>query len=149
MYSNLLKNLEAMLPLAEKTNPNISQRGVDWHLEHTLKIIISIGKTLEDSKPENFKPRFSLMKSVILLTGYIPRGRAKSPKPFNNKEQIDHSQLPQLLASATTMLERIDRLPPNSYFEHPYFGHLNLAQAKKFILFHSNHHLKIMQDIVK
>lgn len=138
-----------MIPLAKKENPLISQRGVDWHLEHTLKIIISIGKTLEDSQPENFKPRFSIMKTVILLTSYIPRGRAKSPKPFNNKEQIDHSQLPHLLASATTMLEKIDQLPSNSYFEHPYFGHLSLSQAKKFIFIHSNHHLKIMQDIVK
>ena len=148
MFTKLLKELEASLHHAKKNAPAVSHRGVDWHLDHTLKIINSICETLKKSNPDEFKPKFSLMKSFILFTGYIPRGKGKSPAPFNNKGTIDEENLKVLLQEAKESLESLDDLPQNSHFPHPYFGSLNLKQAKKFIAIHSNHHLKIIKDIV-
>lgn len=149
MFAKLLKELEASVLHAYKTVPNISHRGVGWHLEHTLNIIISICETLEVSKPIDFKPKSSLMKSFIFYTGYIPRGKGKSPAPFNNKGTITTENLIHLLSKAKENLKVIEYLPENSHFPHPYFGSLNLKLAKKFILIHSNHHLKIIKEIIR
>lgn len=148
MFTKLLKELEASLPHAKKNAPSVSHRGVDWHLEHTLKIINSISETLKNSKPEEFNPKFNLMKSFILFTGHIPRGKGKSPAPFNNKGVIDEENLKILLQEAKENLNSLEDLDQNSHFPHPFWGSLNLKQAKKFILIHSNHHLKIIKDIV-
>jgi hypothetical protein len=147
-FTTLWQKIEVALPQAEKVNSVISDRGVDWHLEHTLKIIIAISDTLGKSNPAEFKPTFGFWKIVILWSGHIPRGRSKSPKPFNNLDQVNVAELPDLLAKAKSALSRLDTLPSNSFFKHPVFGHLDLLQAKRFILIHSNHHLTIVEDII-
>ena len=65
-FSQMLSRLENALPQADKNNSNISARGVDWHLEHSLKIITAICKTVSNSKPEEFKPNFNIGKYYIL-----------------------------------------------------------------------------------
>ncbi|MCB9256369.1 MAG: DUF1569 domain-containing protein [Chitinophagales bacterium] len=148
-YSSLLSRIENALPEANKSNTAVSARGVDWHLEHSLKIINSICSTLLHSDPKNYKPKFTIGKWYILLRGSIPRGRARSPKAFNNPEKIDLELLPVLLAKAKEKLAAIEKLDPNAHFAHPLFGDLNLAQAKKFIVIHTQHHLQIVDDILK
>lgn len=144
----MLSRLENALPHANKSKSNISSRGVDWHLEHSLKIILAISKTLIDSKPEDFKPQFSFSKYYILWTNRIPRGKARSPKPFNNLEPIDHSSLSKRLEKAQKSLSFLDSLHPKQHFQHPVFGDLNLAQSKKFIHIHTSHHLDIIEEII-
>jgi hypothetical protein len=143
-----LDQLSLYINSAGESNPKVSKRGVDWHLNHTIKSMNSICIALMESNPENYRPRFSLVKSFILLTGYIPRGRGKSPKPFDNKENTPSDRLREMLVEAEKNYDAIDGLPANSHFFHPYFGHLNLKQAKKFIRIHSVHHLKIIRDII-
>jgi hypothetical protein len=147
-FSKMLHRLENALPQADKSNSNISARGVDWHLEHSLKIIIAICKTVSNSKPEKFKPNFNIGKYYILWSNRIPRGKARSPKPFNNLEAIDHSSLPQSLKKAQKSLSMLNSLHPKQHFEHPMFGDLNLAQSKKFIHIHTAHHLDIIEEII-
>lgn len=145
----MITRLENALPKAATINPKVSKRGVDWHLEHSLKIINSICDTLVASDPKAFKPKFSIIKTLILWTGKMPRGKAPSPKPFNNKEEIDREQLPIYLKKAKEALVSIENLPAKSHFPHPMFGHLNLKEGKKFIEIHTNHHLAIIDDILK
>jgi hypothetical protein len=147
-FSKMLHRLENALPQADKSNSNISARGVDWHLDHSLKIITAICKTVSNSKPEYFKPNFNISKYYILWSGRIPRGKARSPKPFNNLEAIDHSSLPQSLKEAQKSLSVLDSLHRKQHFKHPMFGDLNLAQSKKFIHIHTAHHLDIIEEII-
>ena len=147
-FSKMLHRLENALPQADKSNSNISARGVDWHLDHSLKIITAICKTVNNSKPEYFKPNFNISKYYILWTNRIPRGKARSPKPFNNLKAIDHSSLPQSLKEAQKFLSVLDSLHPKQHFKHPMFGDLNLAQSKRFIHIHTAHHLDIIEEII-
>lgn len=148
-YNSITLRIEDALQHVDKVNLSVSNRGVDWHLEHSLKIIASICNTLVASDPKNYKPKFSLVKYYILWTGKIPRGKARSPKPFNNKEEINRAALAELFTEAKKALENIEGLPEHSHFPHPLFGDLKLSEAKKFIVIHTDHHLKIMEDIIK
>jgi hypothetical protein len=143
-----LQELEDLIPHAAKSAPAVSKRGVDWHLDHSLKIIASISTVLKKSNPADFKPRFSFWKWVILGTGYIPKGRSRSPKPFNQLESIDPASLLPLLEKAKLATQDLEKLPKNAYFEHPFFGHIAQKDAIKFINIHSWHHIKIAKEIV-
>lgn len=148
-FKNILTRLERAIEHASKNAPEVSARGVDWHLEHSLKIINSICKTLAESKPENYKPKFNIGKYYILWSNGIPRGKGRSPTAFNNKEAIDASKLPERLENAKKNLASLDGLHAKHHFPHPMFGDLNLKEAKKFIHIHTAHHLKIMDEIIK
>jgi len=149
MFEKLTEEIEQYIPHASKATDGVSKRGVDWHLDHTLRIILSICKTLKESRPENYRPRFHLIGFLILKTGYIPRGKGKAPAAFDSKERVSEERLRGLLEEARGELRDIEGLPPKSFFPHPYFGDLNLKQSHRFIVVHSRHHLKIVRDIVR
>ncbi len=149
MFEKLTEEIEQYIPHASKAADKVSKRGVDWHLDHTLRIILSICRTLKESRPENYRPRFNLIGFLILKTGYIPRGKAKAPRAFDSKKRVSEERLRGLLEEARGELRDIEGLPPKSFFPHPYFGDLNLKQSHRFIVVHSRHHLKIVRDIVR
>lgn len=144
----MVLRLESLIPHADKINPTVSSREVAWHLEHSLKIICSICKTLVNSRPENYSSNFNFSKYYVLWSKRIPRGKGRSPKHFNNKRVINVSGLPKLLKDAESALADLENLHPKQHFRHPLFGDLNLSQGKKFILIHTNHHLNIINEIL-
>ena len=144
-----IEEIESLIPKASISNPNISVSGVDWHLDHTLKVIISICDVLKKSDPTKYKSSFNISWQAISLTGTIPRGRGKAPEFTKAKEEIKVADIQSQLEEAKSALQSIESLPANSYFKHPYFGMLNLKGAQKFLRIHTRHHLKIMRDIIK
>ena len=147
-FTSILNRLENAIPYADKVYEKVSQRGVDWHLEHSLKIVNSICKTLVGSKEEDYAPKFSLPKYYILWTNKIPRGKARSPKIFNTKETVDTSTFPEFLEKTKQRLVSIENLKAQQHFRHPLFGDLKLKAAKKFINIHTSHHLDIIEEII-
>jgi len=148
-FEKLISDIERYIPMASKSNINVSARGVDWHLDHILKVLNTICVATQTSDPENFQPQFNLYKSLILFFGYMPRGKGRSPKSLNNLDPINEEEIIEQFEIAKTNLAGLDKLSKNHHFKHPIFGHLNLIQTKRFIKIHSNHHLKIIRDILK
>jgi len=144
-----LDTIEKYIPEAKKTNEKVSNATVGWQLDHSLKVINSIALSLLHSKPQDYQPKTSLLKSIILFTGYIPRGKAKAPKLVNNKEEISKTDIEKQLKKAHQLLSQVKQLPSNSFFTHHMFGDLNLKTALKFMEIHTNHHIKIIKDILK
>ena len=150
-----MKNLEGLLAELESTisqqsilNKSVSEVSVGWHLEHILLSLNGIISRLKRSNPEEFKGAFKMSRFIVFTTGIIPRGRAKAPETVVPKA-FDTESLTAHIAIAKERIKQLDDMNPNFFMEHPFFGHLRKADTIKFLRIHTNHHLKIINDILK
>jgi hypothetical protein len=146
---NSIIAIEKLIPSFDKKKLTISTANVAWHLDHSLKVINNVCEALSKSKPENYKSTSSFIKSYVLITGSIPRGKAKAPKNVVEKGVITKESIEEQLVEAKKHLNKIKKLPAKSHFTHPYFGMLPLKTSLRFLAIHTNHHLKIVKAILK
>ncbi len=147
--SKEIEELERMLPNVSVKNTSISERGIDWHMDHSLTVINNVYDLLVKSNPKEYRWKFNFVRLVIFTKGSIPRGKARAPKAVNNKEEILISDVKDKLALAKTNLELLNSLPSGVFFNHPYFGNIKKDKTIKFLQMHTRHHYKIMKDILK
>ena len=116
------------------------------HLDHTLKVTnMTLQILLKDELPA--LPRgINLIGRMVLLTGWIPRGRGRSPEKLRGAP-VPPDQLEAQLALLDELIDRIAAEPQRSaspVFRHPFFGGLTFAQSLAFLAIHTDHHLKII-----
>lgn len=143
-----LAETKRFINFSKRINTNISAKGVDWHIDHLLKVLISVSKTLQRSDPEKYKWKFNFIRMFVLTSKTIPRGRGKAPKTVVALDNIEIEDIYNQFKEVKGQLVKMDELSNNSNFKHPYFGILNLRDSKKFLKIHTNHHLKIIKDII-
>ncbi len=144
-----ISELEAATAQASKLNTEISKSSVGWHVDHTLKAISSIHKSLKKSDPKDYKWRFNWIRSYILIRGSIPRGRGKAPKVSVAKEEIKVEDIHRQIATVREMLIEFEKMDAKVHFPHPYFGVLHHRHSRRFLEIHTEHHLKIIREILK
>jgi hypothetical protein len=151
-----MKNLDAIVPELATYIPNynqsnkaISEAAVGWHIEHCLLVIKQITATVAQSDPSLFKRKFNFSRFFIFLLKSIPRGKAQAPKVVIPKEEITLAQLESSLTNTYQAISYLKDCEKQQYFMHPYFGQLNKKQTIKFLAIHTEHHLKIIRDILK
>jgi hypothetical protein len=145
----LINKLENNIDSKDVFNSQVSQVNVSWHLAHSLKVLHNIIKVLQVSNPADYRWRFNLNRSFVYFINFIPRGKGKAPKAVVPANEISKEELHKDIATVRQLLEELQHLDTKSNFTHPYFGQLNLKQTKKFLVLHTNHHLKIMDDIIR
>lgn len=143
-----LQEIEALLEHYDKKNESVSSGGMDWHLDHTLRVIVGICSALKKSNPKDYKWEFKIARLYVMTLGNIPRGRGRAPKVAVAKDPLSKSVIQSLLEKSKKSLVEIESLAPKNFFDHPYFGKMKLSAAKKFLQIHTEHHLKIMREIV-
>ena len=141
-------SIESLIPNAGVVNHKISKSGIGWHLDHMLKSIILTCKHIKKSNPDDYKWKFNLARLYVLSIGSFPRGSAKAPKAVVAKGEVMEDDLHTQLKEAKSHVAEILNLHPKSNFQHPYFGLINLRETQRFIKVHTNHHLKIIKDII-
>lgn len=144
-----LKEMESYFPYLDALDPRISKVNVGWHLAHGFKVINVVCNALKTSSPNNFRPGFNLKREIVFILGSFPRGKAKAPKAVIPEGEIKLEDLVDTLESAKRNILEYDALERNNYFDHPYFNQLNKIQAKRLLEVHTQHHLKIIRDILK
>ena len=132
---------------AEKTK--VSGAKIGWHISHSLKVITHVLEALGKSEPARFKKSFNLKRFLVLTTRRIPRGKAKSPSSVLPDADLTPEGLHQQISSAREKLAALEVLPKNAFFNHPFFDHLTRDQTEEFFMIHTEHHLKIMRDILR
>jgi len=141
--------IERFIEEYNKQNIKISAKGIDWHLDHSLKVIIGVCGQLKKSDPSAYRWKFNAIRVFVYTFKFFPRGKGKSPKAVLPPENILKQDLKNQLFKAKQDINSIMSLPAKSHFKHPYFGFLNLKKTKIFLKLHTLHHLKICRDIIK
>jgi hypothetical protein len=152
ILENRLELLESYIPDFEKTNKAVSKASVAWHLDHSLKVINSVVKSMENSDPALYENNFKFLGKIFLRLRFSPRGKAKAPKYVKPPEVILKLDIITQLAEAKQNIKAIQNLNENAYFKHPLFGNTNKFRVVRFLdthtHTHTNHHLKIVKSIL-
>lgn len=144
---SLVYKLENRLPDWKLFNLSVSNSTVGWQIEHSLLTINAIIEALIKSNPTDYQWRFSFPRIIVFTLKYIPRGRAKSPDIVQPANNITIESIRRNLLFSKEKIKKLDTLNQDKFFEHPYFGKLKLTQAIRFLEIHTNHHIKIIDDI--
>jgi hypothetical protein len=146
-----IDELERMLPLVALRATAVSGWSVGEQIEHVIAVGDSILDGLaEETRTEHEKPlRFS--GKFVLLTGFIPRGRGRSPeklRPSGIAAEELRGRLQRFRERLRAIRENGASLDTNrSRFNHPLFGTLDARQWVRFVDIHQHHHVKIVRDI--
>lgn len=144
----ILDQLESYIQDFEKTNPAVSQSTIGWQIDHSLLVINGVADQLKNSNPEDYKWKFNKTRLLIQIINKIPRGKVKVPKSVKPVNLASIEDLTTKLELARKNIAEMALLPEKSYFTHPFFGDLKLKSAIWFLKLHTQHHLKIIRDIV-
>ena len=147
--NNLLNNLEAQIDNYSSLNKAISEGNVGWHIVHSCLVINSVCGAVLKSDASKFIKKFSFKAFLVLLLNSFPRGKAKAPSFTIPSEELSPTSILKSIQAARASIEALSKADKNQYFTHPIFGDLNTGQTFKFLGVHTNHHLKIIKDIVK
>lgn len=149
-----LARVDALLALGENGvaafRPAISDWSIAQQLDHLLRSIVVASDFLLE---ERDRPRggINLLGRVLLLVGRLPRGRARSPEVLVGRplpvaelrRELDEvrSRIAALAERRDLASDREPRVP------HPYFGGLTATQTVHFVGIHTDHHLRIAEEI--
>ncbi|WCO01429.1 DUF1569 domain-containing protein [Psychroserpens ponticola] len=143
-----LETLETHIEHHTVANPKVSNSDVAWHIDHSLKVINKVTASLQASLPNTYKNNFSFLGKLFFTLGFFPRGKAKAPKYVKPPEVVLKKDLISQTELAKANVKTIASLDKNAYFKHPIFGNVNTTRVYRFLLLHTNHHLKIINDIM-
>jgi hypothetical protein len=147
--TSYLQELESLVPKYDLKSPKVSRSTIGWQIDHSLKVINMVSKALIASDPKLYKNNFTLIGRLLLWLGYFPRGKAKAPKQVQPSEVISIEDLKSQIKEARAQMESLAHLEKNAHFNHPLFGTINLDKAIRFLEVHTQHHLKIIRDMLK
>lgn len=149
MLDKELSFIKEHIQYLEKENLQVSKVNIGWHLDHSLKVINNVLAALKDSNPKEYQQKFNTLRILTFTLGFFPRGKARSPKRVLPPEIILKKDVENQMETAIKKLKEIDNIDSNQFFTHPLFDQLNKKQTIKFLGLHTNHHLKIVKDILK
>ena len=143
-----LEDLGSSVASAGLRVPAVSDWSIGMHVHHCCLAMIGICQSLIASTPPPPRAGFSLVRSLVFLSGRIPRGRGRSPDLVMPRQNVSPAELRTLLDQSGRILTEVHDLDPNAWFRHFAFGVLDRDKTLRFILIHNRHHLRIISDIV-
>jgi len=134
--------------------PAVSGWSVAEHLEHLVladrAVLKGIGRILDDPRPDA-APDTNLLGKVVLRTGFMPRGRARTAaayEPAAMPQAALHSAILEIDRGVRDLAPRLGELERSGgRARHLRFGGLGGRQWLRFLVVHHHHHLKIVRDI--
>lgn len=145
----LIKELESYIEVKDKRNDSVSTSDVAWQIDHSLKVFNLVSETLLNSNTELYSSKFNKWRLLCFTIGYFPRGKVKAPKFVRPPEIISVGDINSQLRVAYQSIENIKSANEHAHFKHFIFGVLHKKRTIRFLQLHTNHHLKIIRDILK
>lgn len=145
----LINRLESYIPYSEVADPNVSRGAAGWHIAHTLLTINVVADALISSNPEEYQWKFDWKRSFLLAVGKIPRGKIRAPEAVQVRQESDQTALAAQVAATREKIKALPDLQTRNFFTHPFLGKIKLTPAVRFLCIHTQHHLKIIEDLVQ
>lgn len=146
---NLIAELATKVAKQEQINEAVSKASVGWHIGHICLASNSILDALKKSNPNDYRWSFNMKRVLVFTMNKIPRGKAQAPNAVRPKSDFDTEFLKAQIKLMSEKILDLKNLDRNNYFNHPFFGPLNLKSTVKFLSIHTKHHLHIINDIIK
>ncbi len=143
-----LEDFRISVPSAALRVPAVSEWSIGMHVHHCCLAMIGICQSLIVSTPPPPRSRFSLVTTLVFLSGRIPRGRGRSPDVVLPRRDVSPAELWTLLDQSERILSEVHDLDPRTWFRHFAFGVFDRDKALRFMHIHNRHHLRIISDIV-
>ena len=143
-----LSDLRRFIDRSAVSVATVSHWSVGMQIHHCCLAMIEICQSLIDSKPPPPPARWSLVTSIVFLSGRIPRGRGKAPEVALPKENVSADELVSVLDRSEQLLKQASQLDRDRWFKHFAFGILDRDKSLKLMRIHNRHHLRIVADIV-
>ena len=145
---NLVDELASYIPQFEARNETVSSSSVGWQIEHSLLVISSVIEGVTKSDPSKYKWSFRPIKYLIFWRGKIPRGKSRAPK-FVVPDTFTAESLQTHIDLCRAKITAFESVGAGHYFSHPYFGDTKKKDVIPFLVMHTDHHVQIIQDILK
>lgn len=161
-YDAITSQLETLREMSERSDEDLARRSETvsrWSILLQLShlgivdayIANGIGTALE-KPPRNLDVKLSMIGRIILLTGFIPRGKGKAPEAVMPGAEVSPAEMREQIAEGLGLVAGLEaRLPEfagsTGRFPHPVLGGFTAAQWLKFIRTHHSHHFRIIRDI--
>ncbi len=179
VHAQILRQLALMAELARGPEaelaaraPAVSGWSVAEQLEHLVlvdrAVLKSVRRILDDPHGQSAQsaqsaaqsaqpaqppapPGINLLGRVVLGTGFMPRGRARTTAPYQPgaaPAAAAGAGIPEIEREVRELALRLGELEASSgRSRHLRFGGLGGRQWLRFVAVHHHHHLKIVRDI--
>ncbi|GAB5551858.1 MAG: hypothetical protein Sapg2KO_14490 [Saprospiraceae bacterium] len=144
-----LDEVASYVAVRDSNNLEVSEAAVSWHIDHIFLLVNQIYKTVEQSEESNYKSEFNMTRAYVFTFNKIPRGKVTAPESVRPKENVGIDTIQMHYDQALTTVKNFSDLPEKKHLNHPVLGTLNRDKTIKFITIHTEHHLKIIRDILK
>lgn len=129
---------------------SVSAWSVAEQLDHAVRVCSSILGRIHQPAELVEKP-LNLVGRLVILAGWIPRGKGKSPKSLLPLP-CSREELRQSVSETRRLLDRVVAEAPaeskDRIVRHPLFGGLTARQSLQFAIIHTHHHIRIVRDIL-
>jgi len=144
-----LDEVASYIAVCDSKNQEVSEAAVAWHMDHIFLVVNQVYKNLKQSEESNYKTKFNMKRSFVFTFNTMPRGKATAPEAARPKENVAINTLQMHYDEALATVEKLPSLPEKKHFNHPVLGTMNRDKTLKFLTIHTEHHLKIIRDILK
>ncbi|WP_430408275.1 DinB family protein [Kordia sp.] len=143
-----LNEVASYIALRDTINLEVSEASVAWHMDHIYLMVDQLHKALKYSDESNYKAEPNKTRDYVFTSNTLPRGRVTAPESVRPAENVTINTLKAHYNEALATVEKLPMLAEKKHFNHPILGTMNRDETIKFLTIHTEHHLKIIREIL-
>ena len=144
-----LNEVASYIPVRDTKNLEVSEAAVAWHMDHIYLMVNQLHKALKYSDESNYKEESNKTRDYVFTSNSLPRGKVTAPESVRPAENLTINTLRMHYDEALAKVEKLPMLAEKKHFNHPILGTMNRDETIMFLTIHTEHHLKIILDILK
>lgn len=143
-----LNEVASYVAQRDSLNLEVSAASVGWHMDHMYLMVNQIHKALKYSDESSYEAESNETRDYVFSTMSLPRGKVTAPESVRPEENVTLDALQMHYDEALATVEKLPLLAENKHFKHPILGTMNRDETITFLTIHTEHHLKIIRDIL-